>query len=550
MITLYESSLTSPSFPSRMNAISRFISNDKVFEDMEESFRDEIATRMKRFVRISTWFILFALLAGIPYDYYRLIADNELQDWSGCGDDDEKVMVSRSDRINRFWTVTGVRSLMLIVVIATVIFTYSQKYQQRPQLLGIAELAGGIGLVIYIVVGRDPNFGLLAVYIVYMYNFIPVEYLVTTAVSVTIMIIFTISMIVRCTSNVMIFAPDFSYLVLFTLSQCISSYHQEYFWRMSYLQQEILRQQQKSLAEEEKVADMLINSMLPRQAVDILKAGMPLKAQKYSSVTVLFCELVDFWEIAANFSTREVLSILNTLYSAFDVLTDQFGVYKVETIGEVYMAVAGCPEKCIDHAVRAAKLATGMINVIPSVERELRAKGFFTRSDLHLRVHIGLNTGPVVAGVVGMKNPRLHSLFFFVSLCLSSSLLCLFLFSLFPLYFLTFFSFFAFDFSFKLIGDTVNTASRMESTCPPMHVQVSESTYQKLHNFFELELRGTIPVKGKGDLQTYFLRSQKTENTVVPYNSFKDDIEIEEDDGICPSLPPLSFSFKKKSQLQ
>ena len=151
--------------------------------------------------------------------------------------------------------------------------------------------------------------------------------------------------------------------------------------------------------------------------------------------------------------------MLNTLFSEFDRIADEHGVEKIKTIGDAYMAAAGLPEPMEDHAGAVVDMALEMVAV---------TRSYRTPDGEPFRARIGIHTGPVVAGVIGVKK-----------------------------------------FIYDLWGDTVNTASRMESTGTVGEVQVSEATYERVKDRFEFEPRGPIEVKGKGAMVTYFLRGRR-----------------------------------------
>ena len=194
----------------------------------------------------------------------------------------------------------------------------------------------------------------------------------------------------------------------------------------------------------------------------------------------------------------QVVTILNRIYSQFDRLIETNNVYKVETVGEVYMVVGGCPTRTNTHAQDCVNMALAMMRCVPTLRKECAKIVGDVGNSLNIR--IGLNSGPIVAGIVGIKNPR-----------------------------------------YKLFGDTVrvvcvelpgratswcdpvwhpsdasiqvNTASRMESTSEPGRIQISDRTFPYVEGLFKLIPRGPIPVKGKGMMSTYFV--DKTSPPVV-----------------------------------
>ncbi|MGB8687633.1 MAG: adenylate/guanylate cyclase domain-containing protein [Microcoleus sp.] len=216
--------------------------------------------------------------------------------------------------------------------------------------------------------------------------------------------------------------------------------------------EEILR------AEQEKSERLLLN-ILPAMIADRLKKGDSNIADGFAEVTILFADIVGFTEISSHTSPQELVELLNKIFSAFDRLSEQYGLEKIKTIGDNYMVAGGLPMPCTNHAESIAEMALEMQQEIMKLSGEC---------DQPLNIRIGINTGPVVAGVIGTKK-----------------------------------------FIYDLWGDAVNTASRMESQGISGKIQVSDSTYQLLCDRYLLEKRGTINVKGKGDMTTYLLIGRK-----------------------------------------
>ncbi|XP_014253023.1 soluble guanylate cyclase 89Da-like isoform X2 [Cimex lectularius] len=217
-----------------------------------------------------------------------------------------------------------------------------------------------------------------------------------------------------------------------------------------------LEMNHKLLEEWKEKGDNLLYSMIPRKIADQLRAGAsPLSTCKsFESVTVMFAELCGLKSAVTVSDVMTVVNIMNALFSCFDTIIDEFSVYKVETIGEVYMAVAGAPEESSDHADEVGKLCLKIIEKSGEVD-----------VPLPVSVRIGLHTGPVVGGVVGTKLPR-----------------------------------------YCLFGDTVNTAARMQTNSEPGKIHISTTTKDCLDNEkFIIKSRGEIIVKGKGVMETHWL---------------------------------------------
>ncbi len=206
-------------------------------------------------------------------------------------------------------------------------------------------------------------------------------------------------------------------------------------------------------------SDNLILNILPASVAEKLKQGQSIIAEQFDEATILFADLVDFTRIAAFVKPIELVNLLNQIFSEFDELADQYGVEKIKTIGDEYMVVAGVPIPQENGAEAMAQMALAMAKVV---------NNYPGLDNLPLKIRIGINTGKVIAGVIGLRR-----------------------------------------FSYDLWGDAVNIASRMESSGIAGKIQVTVSTYQKLKDNYILEPRGKIAIKGKGNMMTYWLVGKK-----------------------------------------
>ena len=208
-----------------------------------------------------------------------------------------------------------------------------------------------------------------------------------------------------------------------------------------------------ALRAEQQRSEALIRNVLPASIADRLRSATGSIADHVDAASILFADVVDFTPFAQRLSPGEVVGTLDRLFSHFDTLVERHGLEKIKTIGDAYMAAAGVPEACADHAHRAASLALDMRDAVASSE--------FARG---LQLRIGINSGPVTAGVIGTKR-----------------------------------------FLYDLWGDAVNTASRMESNGEPGEIQITRATFDLVQDDFVCRRRGTIEVKGKGEMEAYFL---------------------------------------------
>jgi class 3 adenylate cyclase len=225
------------------------------------------------------------------------------------------------------------------------------------------------------------------------------------------------------------------------------------------LEKKRLRDQEQAylteLQAERANSDRLLLNVLPKAVADRLKQGERTIVDSFREATVVFADIVGFTRFSANMAPSRTVQLLNDLFSGFDKLAETYRLEKIKTIGDSYMVVGGVPIPEPEHAERCASMALDMIEVL---------KHFNHRHSINLDVRVGLNSGPVVAGIIGTKK-----------------------------------------FSYDLWGDTVNVASRMESQGQPGMIQVSASTHALLAGQFVFEDRGTIEVKNRGLMATYRL---------------------------------------------
>ncbi|NEP38627.1 MAG: DUF3365 domain-containing protein [Okeania sp. SIO2G4] len=224
------------------------------------------------------------------------------------------------------------------------------------------------------------------------------------------------------------------------------------------LEKRVIERTAELATEKEKSESLLLN-ILPEQIAQRLKQGHDQIADGFAEVTILFADIVGFTQLSEKILPEDLVILLNKIFSEFDKLSDRHGLEKIKTIGDAYMVASGLPTPRADHAKAAAEMALDMQQEISK---------FNLQHNFELCIRIGINTGPVVAGVIGTKK-----------------------------------------YIYDLWGDAVNTASRMESHGIPGTIQVSTKTYDLLHNQYIFKERGSIVVKGKGEMKTYLLIGRK-----------------------------------------
>ncbi|MCC5815718.1 MAG: hypothetical protein JJT78_13265 [Leptospira sp.] len=209
------------------------------------------------------------------------------------------------------------------------------------------------------------------------------------------------------------------------------------------------------LADEKEKSEKLLLNILPESIANRLRIQDRVIADRYEEVSVLFADLVNFTQYAESKSPEEIVKILNGLFSLFDKLTDHYGLEKIKTIGDAYLVVGGLPDPIQDHLDRIVKMALDMQKVMDEFNKEFNE---------NFQLRIGIHSGPAVAGVIGKKK-----------------------------------------FIYDLWGDSVNIASRMESTGLPGKIQINQEIQEKLSNRYQISERGELEIKGKGLMRTYFI---------------------------------------------
>jgi adenylate cyclase len=225
-----------------------------------------------------------------------------------------------------------------------------------------------------------------------------------------------------------------------------------------------LRDREKLILEElrsEKAkSELLLLNMLPRQILTRLQLGETVIADRVADATILFADLVGFTSLAARVPASRIVELLNGLFTAFDQLSTEFGLEKIKTIGDAYMLAGGVLETRPDHVRAVADIGLAMLRSVDDAGR---------RFDEPLQIRIGIHTGPVVAGVIGTHK-----------------------------------------FIYDIWGETVNTASRLESHGVAGRIAVSAETYRRLHGSHKFEPRGVINLRGSGSVESYFLQGRRT----------------------------------------
>jgi len=231
---------------------------------------------------------------------------------------------------------------------------------------------------------------------------------------------------------------------------------------VAYIYNKMINTAQLKYEKEHNLAQELLHNILPAPIAEQLKTQEGTIVNSFEEVTILFADIVDFTKLSEKMTPADLVELLDDIFVRMDELVDKYGLEKIKTIGDAYMVAGGLPITRSDHAVAVASLSLDMMQSINQMQD-------FDGHEIQLR--IGINSGPVVAGVIGKRK-----------------------------------------FSYDLWGDSVNIAARMESHGEPGKIQVTSHTFLKLKDKFIFEHRGEVEIKGKGRMQTYYLIAKKPDD--------------------------------------
>jgi adenylate cyclase len=353
------------------------------------------------------------------------------------------------------------------VIIAALVASYVKSLKKYTQIfMCIVVAISGLGIVAMISITTEAEFGNrfyftgLILISMWGYSLSRLRFWYAVLANVIIMIGYEFASIemkrlLESETGIVIFTMHNFFFLGANVIGMFASYYLERYTRRDFLQKYTIQAQRDR-------ADKLLYNVLPEQIAERLKESSETIAEEFSSATVLFADIVNFTPISARFGPLEVVEMLNELFSRFDELVEKYGVEKIQVAGDGYMVAAGVPTPRPDHAIVMAQLALDMLDCVRT--------GNFLGGKHPIEIRIGLNSGSLIAGVIGRKK-----------------------------YF------------YALWGDMVNTASRMESHGESGKIQITRATYELVRDEFECEYIGEIPVKGKGKLEAWHLLAKKVD---------------------------------------
>ena len=356
--------------------------------------------------------------------------------------------------------IRGVVVGCFLLLVACVLFapSFYQRYSQL--LLTGATLIGGVGIILmYPITVNLPYEGNyyagIVLVIVFACVLVPLRFHYALFLCATLILSYNLSLMLYNIPMAIAVSNNF-FLVGAAIICGLGNFEHERRVYQRFEHEHLIEQQRKDIEAQKQRADSLLHQILPDPIADRLLEGTETIADGYSDVTVLFADLAGFTEFSRTVSPHSLVKMLNRIFSAFDEVAENCGVEKIKTIGDAYMAACGVPEEVEDHAERMLRMAIGMRVAMARICQEFPA--------YMLDIRIGVHTGPCVAGVIGRQR-----------------------------------------FIYDLWGDTVNLASRMESTGVNGHIQVSEATYLRTKSAFSFESRGEIKIRGRGTIRSYLL---------------------------------------------
>jgi class 3 adenylate cyclase len=352
--------------------------------------------------------------------------------------------------VSQAWTIRG---MILGLCVILMLLTRTRLFARAHQAIILSlPLLGGLGILIMIALagetGRLLYYVGLILAIIWTLLFADLQFLIAAAACVYLIAGYEVIAVFISPLPLPVVVNNTFFLVGALVMSASAGYTIKRAARVNFHQSLVIeRERHKSEA--------LLLNILPKEITEILKSGSGTIAQRYEQASILFADIVGFTSLSALMGAEETVEFLNRAFSYFDSLVEKYDLEKIRTIGDNYMAAAGVPRPCPDHARSLALMALEMRAYAESARDPAPGK---------LQLRIGINTGSVVAGVIGHKK-----------------------------------------FQYDIWGDTVNIASRMESQGLPGQIQITQTTYELIKDDFLCDHRGRLQIKGVGAMETYLL---------------------------------------------
>lgn len=373
-----------------------------------------------------------------------------------------------------FWGIRSVMVLVLILIPQAFRFQRFQRFFLWLAMLGALVFVTGVALMIALSQPHEVSFSFYYIGLVIAAVGGPATFGLlfrqSVVLGVSILVIYSVIAIgvqhlLATESGRVDFQVACFFLVGSTVTGIISGYFNEKRHRRDFLQRCLIEQQRAEAERLRYQADRLLLNILPSEIASRLKENTRIIAEDFAQASILFADIVNFTILSSRMSPAAVVQMLNEVFSHFDELTETYGLEKIKTIGDCYMVAAGVPIPRYDHAQALGNLALDM----QAYSQSLNIEGD------PLQFRIGINSGPVTAGVIGRKK-----------------------------------------FIYDLWGDSVNTASRMESYGSGGQIQITQATYDLIAQEFDCQPRGVIEIKGKGQMNAYWLRGRLQQSSKRP----------------------------------
>ena len=360
-----------------------------------------------------------------------------------------------------------IRVIVALMIVSTLLIPRKIFVRHLQKIVSGAIVSAGLAHVSILSIIKDGFvLGMPGVILVLMYNFVFFRLLFFPSAvgGLIVLVAHDVVMIKYFLPPDLVIAYNF-FLISTLVSGAAVTYLLEGLFRTAFLKTKQLDTERAKADAEREKADNLIDSLFPARIAQRLKAGEPTVAESHGEATILFSDLVGFTNLTRRLAPGHLVEVLTDYFSMLDALTEKHGVEKIKTVGDAYMVASGLNYEHENSAEHIADFALEMVEAI---------RDYAERHHFPLALRVGISTGQVVSGVIGLKKPL-----------------------------------------FDVWGDTVNLASRMESTSEAGQIQVTEATYWRLHEKYDLAPRGAIEVKGVGSVETYFLTGRKTAETAV-----------------------------------